>query len=238
MKKSLFVLSLVLVGFLTASSQETLKKKPVDLSNRPNDHFVIQFGYAKWTGAPDTIAMGSFSKTFNLYFMLDKPFKSNPNLSIAFGAGLGSDHIQFSKVNIGIKDIGKTMPFTNVRDTNHFRKSALSLTYLEAPIEFRYSADPENGKGFKFAIGLKAGMLFNAHTRNAKLENRSGTIINDYVMKESSNRFINKSRYSAIARVGYGHVSLFTSIQLNPTIKDGYGPTAKPFSVGLTLSGL
>ena len=238
MKKSLLALTLVFVGLMTANSQETLKKKPVDLSNRPGDHLMLQLGYVNWSGVPDTIAMGSFSKAFNIYFMLDKPFKSNPSLSIAFGVGIGSDHIQFSKVNIGIKEGGNTMPFTNVRDTNHFKKSTLSTTYLEAPLEFRYSADPENGKGFKFAVGFKAGTLFNAHTRNSQLQNRGGTVINDYVMKEASSRFFNKSRFTATARVGYGHVSLFTSIQLNPTIRDGIGPAAKPFAVGLSLSGL
>lgn len=238
MKNLLLAATLTLTGFTGAFSQETLKKKSLDLSNRANDHLLFQVGYAKWTGVPDTIAMGNFSKTFNIYFMLDRPFKSNPKLSIGIGAGIGSDHIHFNKVNIGIKEGGNTFPFTNVRDTNHFKKSKLATTYIEAPLEFRYSADPETGKGFKFAIGFKAGTLFNAHTRNAKLENRNGTLINDYILKESSTRFINKTRFAATARVGYGHFSLFTSIQLNPTIRDGFGPKVRPISVGLTLSGL
>jgi len=238
MKNLLLVTALTLSGFTGAFSQETLKKKPVDLSNRANDHLVFQVGYAKWNGVPDTISMGNFSKTFNIYFMLDRPFKSNPKMSIGIGAGIGSDHIHFNKVNIGIKEGGSTFPFTNVRDTNHFKKSKLATTYLEIPLELRFSANPETGKGFKFALGFKAGTLFNAHTRNAKLENRNGTLINDYVLKESSSRFFNKTRFAATARVGYGHFSLFTSIQLNPTIRDGFGPKVKPFSIGLTLSGL
>jgi hypothetical protein len=238
MKNFLLVFTLVFSSISTLFGQETLKKKPVDLSGRANDHLVIQLGYATWSGAPDTIAMGNFSKTLNVHFMLDKPFKSNPKLSIGIGAGIGTDHIHFSKVNIGIKEGGNTFPFTNVRDTNHFKKSKLATTYIEAPLEFRYSANPETGKGFNFAIGFKAGTLFNAHTRNAKLENRNGTLINDYVMKESSSRFINKTRFAATARAGYGHISLFTSIQLNPTIRDGFGPKAKPFTIGLVLSGL
>lgn len=238
MKKLLFSIFLIFSSLLTLNSQELLKNKSLDLSNRSNDHLMLQFGYANWNGVPDTIAMGSFSKAFNVFFMLDKPFKSNPKLSVAIGAGVGSDHIQFSKVNIGIKESTSTMPFTNVRDTNHFKKSTLATTYLEAPLEFRYCSNPETGNGFKFAIGFKAGTLFNAHTRNAKLESRSGTVLNDYIMKESSSRFFNKSRFTAMARVGYGHFSVYTSMQLNPTIRDGFGPTAKPFAVGLTLSGL
>jgi hypothetical protein len=238
MKNFFLLIALIFTGLSGLFSQETLKKKPIDLSNRANDHLVLQVGYARWTSVPDTISMGNFSKTFNIYFMLDKPFKSNPKMSIGIGAGIGSDHIHFNKVNIGIKEGGNTFPFTNVRDTNHFKKSKLATTYLEIPLELRYSANPETGKGFKFALGFKAGTLFNAHTRNAKLENRNGTLINDYVLKESSTRFINKTRFAATARVGYGHFSLFTSVQLNPTIRDGFGPKVKPFSIGLTLSGL
>jgi hypothetical protein len=163
MKNLLFATVLVFSTFTAVFSQETLKKKPVDLSNRANDHLLFQVGYAKWTGVPDTISMGNFSKTFNIYFMLDKPFKSNPKMSIGIGAGIGSDHIHFNKVNIGIKEGGNTFPFTNVRDTNHFKKSKLATTYLEIPLELRFSANPETGKGFKFALGFKAGTLFNAH---------------------------------------------------------------------------
>ena len=57
-------------------------------------------------------------------------------------------------------------------------------------------------------------------------------------MKESSTKFINKTRFVGTLRVGYGRFSIFSSYQLNPTLKDGVGPTARPFTVGLMLSGL
>ena len=213
-------------------------KKKVDLSNRPGDHLVIQFGHTTWTGVPDTIAMGKFSKSFNLYFMFDYPFKGNPNMSIGVGVGIGTDHLQFSKVNVGISQLGSVMPFTNVRDTNHFKKTKLATSYAELPLELRYSADPENGKGLKFGLGVRVGALVNAHTRNVNWQNRSGNLLNDYTMKETSTKFINKTRFVGTFRVGYGRFSLFSSYQLNPTLKDGVGTTARPFTVGLMLSGL
>jgi hypothetical protein len=39
-------------------------------------------------------------------------------------------------------------------------------------------------------------------------------------------------------RVGYGNVTLFGSYTLTDLFKEGQGPRVKPFSVGLTLSGL
>ena len=96
------------------------------------------------------------------------------------------------------------MPFTNVRDTNHFKKTKLATSYAELPLELRYTADPENGKGLKFGLGVRIGALFNAHTRNVTLQNRNGNLINDYTMKENSTKFINKTRFEGTFRVGYG----------------------------------
>ena len=114
----------------------------------------------------------------------------------------------------------------------------MATTYLEAPIEFRYSADPATGKGLKLAIGVKIGTLIKAQTRNTKFENKNGTSINDYVMKESSKRFFNKNRLSGMARIGYGHFSLYGSYQFTPLLRDGFGPQVRPYTIGLTLSGL
>ncbi len=230
--------TLLMSGLFAQDAPTPAKKKKIDLSNRSNDHLMLQLGYAGWTGTPDTINKKGLSKTFNAYFMLDFPFKTNPYLSMAIGAGIASDHILFTETNIGIKDKTQTLQFNNVPDTNHFKKSKLATVYLEAPIEFRYSANPETGKGFKAALGVKVGTLINAHTRNAKLQNKNGDLINDFVQKESSKIFFNKTRISGMVRIGYGHLSLFGSYQLTPLLKDGAGPVVKPFSIGITLSGL
>jgi hypothetical protein len=131
-----------------------------------------------------------------------------------------------------------TLAFTNVQDTNHYKKSKLATVYLEAPIEFRFNADPVNNKGLKWALGVKVGTLMNAHTRNSKWESRSGTLLNNYVMKESSKRFFNRTRLVAQARVGLGPISLYGSYQLTTVIKDGFGPQVRPLTFGLTISGL
>lgn len=238
MKKFLSLLTCTLL-VMSAFAQDVPKKKNnVDLSNRANDHLLVQLGYTKWAGIPDTINSSGFSKSFNVYIMLDYPFKSNPKLSMAFGPGIATDHILFSNTYVGIKDNTASIYFTDQSDTNHFKKTKLATAYLEAPVEFRYSADPATGNGFKFAIGVKIGTLINAHTRNTKLEDKNGSALNDYVMKEASKKFLNKNRLSATGRIGYGHWSLFGSYQFTPVFKDGAGPEVRPFSIGLSLSGL
>lgn len=240
--KKLITLSIcaLLTTFLIAQDNPTTKKKKdiPDMSNRPNDHFLLQFGYTKWAGKPDTINTSGLSKSINAYFMFDFPFKTNPKLSMAFGPGISSDHILFTKTHVGIKDNTSTLNFANRSDTNHFKKTKLATVYLEAPIEFRFSADPLTGKGFKFAVGVKVGTLISAHTRNTKFQSKAGSSISDFVMKESSKRFFNKNRLSAMARIGMGHFSLYGSYQLTTLLKAENGPQVRPYSIGLTLSGL
>lgn len=239
------ILSLFACALFTTAlfAQDTIvvpaKKKPIDLSNRSNDHLLLQFGYTNWANAPDSVKTSGFSKSINIYFMLDFPFKTNPKLSIAIGPGISTDHILFSKTYVGIKDITTTLRFSDRSDTDHFKKTKIATAYLEAPLELRFTSDPLNpGKSFKAAIGVKIGTLISAHTRNSKYEDRNNNTLNDYVMKESSKRFFNKNRFVATARVGVGHFTLYGSYQLNSLFKEGAGPQVKPFSIGITLSGL
>ena len=68
----------------------------INLSNRPNDHFMIQIGYNGWAQMPDTINLKSVPRSFNMYFMFDFPFKTNPRFSVGIGAGLGTDCLLYT----------------------------------------------------------------------------------------------------------------------------------------------
>ena len=245
MKKILSLAACVLIATALFAQENPEPTKPestktkINLSNRANDHLLVQFGYAGWLNAPDSAKPEGFSKSFNVYFMYDFPFKNNPKLSIAFGPGIGTDHILFKGTYVGIKDPTQTIRFTDQSDTTHFKKTKLATAYLEAPIELRFAGNPADAnKSFKMALGVKVGTMLNAHTRNSKLEDKNGNSINEYVMKETSKRFFNKNRLVAMARVGMGHFTLYGSYQLTPLFKEGAGPQVKPFAVGLTLSGL
>jgi hypothetical protein len=242
MKKiALVAVSCLFISSLMAQDTLTVKKKktPINLANRANDHFLLQLGYTGWAGAPDSVNTSGFSKSFNVYFMFDFPFKTNPKLSMAFGPGIASDHIKFSKTFVGIKEQTSTLQFRDVSDTNNFKKTKLATVYLEAPIEFRYTADPMNSdKSFKFAIGVKVGTMLKAYTRNKTLQTASGGTINDYLVKEYSKKYFNTTRLIGTARVGLGHFSLYGSYQVTSLFKEGVAAEIRPYTIGLTLSGL
>ncbi|HET6995178.1 MAG TPA: outer membrane beta-barrel protein [Chitinophagaceae bacterium] len=236
----LFVSCLVIGSLFAQETPETpKKKKPINLTGRVNDHVLVQFGYTGWNGVPDTVSQGGFSHSFNAYFMFDFPIKTSPKFSIGIGAGIGSDHIKFDKTYVGIKENSKTLQFINQVDTSHFKRTKLATAYVEAPIEFRYTSNPMNSdQSFKFALGIKVGALINAHTRNKDLQSESGGLINSYLMKESSKRYFNTTRLSAQARIGWGHFSVYGTYQITPLFKDGVAAVIRPYSIGLTLSGL
>ncbi len=212
----------------------------VSLGHRANDHFMLQLGYSGWAQRPDTINTSGLPRSFNVYFMFDFPFKSDPRFSIGIGAGLGTDNIFFKNTEIDIsgKNANK-LGFKNVADTNHFKKYKLATTYLEAPVELRFVANPENSnRSWKIAIGGKIGTMLSAETKGKTLQNRNGGTINGYTLKEKSKRYFNGTRLSATGRIGYGNWSLYGSYQLNTFIKEGFGPDVRPFQIGITLSGL
>lgn len=237
----LLALSCLTLNYLMAQDAPVKKKEPINLSGRAADHLMIQTGFTSWANKPDTINTGGFSNSFNLYFMFDFPFKSNPKLSIGIGPGISSDHIKFKKTYIGIKENASAITFRGYynSDSANFKKAKLATVYLEAPIEFRYTAKPlKSNQSFKFAVGLKVGTMINAHTRYKTLENKAGNPINDYSMKENSKKFFNTTRLVASGRVGIGPVSLYGSYQLTTLFKEGMGPDVRPFTIGLTFSGL
>ena len=241
MKKIALLLSLVLIGIILFAQEEPKsepKKKP-SLVSRANDHLLLQFGYTSWAGIPDSINTKGFPRSFNAYFLFDFPFKSNPQISIAIGAGVGTDVIFFDKTYVGIKDITPTLQFHDQSDTTHFKKNKLGTAYIEAPLELRFSSNPENpNKSFKVALGIKGGLLMGAHIKQKTEQTASGATINDYIEKQYSKRFFNSNRFAGTVRIGYGVFSVFATYQINPLFKEGLGPDVRPWTIGLTLSGL
>lgn len=93
-------------------------------------------------------------------------------------------------------------------------------------------------RAFKFAIGVRVGTMLKAYTRSKTLQTKSGGTINDYMVKEYDKSYFNTTRLVGTARVGLGHFSLFGSYQITTLFKEGVAAEIRPFTIGLTLSGL
>lgn len=247
--KKLITLSLALAFVLPLFAQDSTitaakpRKKDwskVNLSNRPNDHFMLQIGYNGWASLPDTINTKGIPRSFNMYFMFDFPFKTSPRFSVGIGAGLGTDNFYLDKMTVDIAGrSNSTLAFKNVSDTNYFKKYKIATTYFELPVELRFAADPENtNKSWKAAVGGKVGFLLGAGTKGRNLQARNGGTINSYTEKIKSKRFFNSTRLSVTGRISKGVFGIYGSYQINQFVKDGAGPDVRPFQIGISISGL
>jgi hypothetical protein len=213
----------------------------IDLSKRPADHFMIQYGSDAWLNRPDSVHTGGFSRHFNFYFMLDKPFKTNAKFSLAYGIGIGSSNIFFKNTRVDIRSNSSTLPFSPADSSDHFSKFKVTTIYAEIPVEIRYFADPENpGKSWKAAAGVKLGTLLSSYTKGKNYVNKNGQSYygTSYVEKESNKKFFNGTMLAVTARVGYGIFSIDVGYQVTGVLKSGAGPGMNKFSLGLTISGL
>ena len=239
--RKLLVIVFALAAAVPAFSQTNKNKKKIDVINRAGDHFMIQLASNTLTGLPDSIRshINSFNRSANVYLMLDKPFKGDPRLSVAFGVGIGTSNTYFKKMIVGINSTKTVLPFTAADSANNYKKNKLSTAYLEVPVELRFSANPNTpNKTLKGAIGVKVGTLLNAHTKGKTLQNAAGTTINDFTEKIASKKFFNTTRLVATARVGYGNFSLFGAYNITSVFKDGVAPPTKLLQIGFTISGL
>jgi hypothetical protein len=241
MRRVIFSALILCFGFVataqTDTSRNTKLLSPMQVPS--NDHFMVQIGGATWLDKPDSINTGGFSRTFNMYVMLDFPFKTNPHFSVALGPGLATDHIFLERQRADIAGATSSIRFFRPADSSYFDKFKVSTAFLEVPVELRFTGSPENNaKSFKMAVGAKIGTMFSAWTKAKELKNSAGNTTNDFIVKEKSKRYFNTTRISLMGRVGYGHFTLFGTYALTPVFKEGVGPQMNALSLGLTLSGL
>jgi hypothetical protein len=247
MKKIVLVLITVASSVL-AIAQQTPQKKDFSKINidRAGDHLMLQLSSDHWFGVPDSIStnMKGLARGINAYIMFDKRFKTNPFWSAAFGLGVSNSNIYFKNEapypnGIGVVNQGtSSVSFpSNGSGSEAFKKYKLATTYIEIPVEMRYTFDPINeSNSWKIAFGLKFGLLANAHTKGKTLEDPNSPTLN-YTEKINSTSLFNTGRVAGTLRVGYGHYSLFGAYSLTNFIKGAEG-NIRPIQIGITLSGL
>ena len=239
MKKLIFT-AFTICSCIIAIAQTNNEWKKASL-DRAGDHLMIQITNDNWAGVPDSISSNikRVSRGLGFSFMIDKPFKTDPHWSVAFGLGFNGSNIFFEKMSVDLNATGNTLPFKNLDSSDRFKKYKLVTVFAEVPLELRYTLNPaKEGKSWKFAIGAKVGTMINAHTKGKTLQNKNGTTIDAYTLKESKRTFLNGTRIMGTARVGIGSFSLVANYQLTSLVKDEAGPTVRPYQIGICISGL
>ncbi len=215
---------------LSARSQN--QSEDIAREEKPaSDFLMLQLSYDSWLDKPDSIKTKGFSRGLNLYLCYDFPIKGS-KFSFATGLGISSSHIFLDNMELVNVDTGG-LGVRFVPETRNYKRYKLSTSYLDMPLELRYYGNKLNrNKGFKFAIGAKVGTLIDAKTRAIDETNGKSTV------KVRNNTFYSRWRLAGTLRIGYGNVSLFSSINATPLFEPDNGPDMLPFSIGISLSGL
>jgi hypothetical protein len=81
-----------------------------------------------------------------------------------------------------------------------------------------------------------------SHTKGKRWVNANDNIIpgydDKYVQKNKDKYFFNGNRFVGTFRIGYGFLTAFGTYQFNSLMKEALGPQVKPYTIGLTISGL
>jgi hypothetical protein len=130
---------------------------------------------------------------------------------------------------------GDTLGQINYSGSYSTKKSMLTLNYIDVPVEFRWSSNPDDpARSLKIAVGGRVGYLINSHT---KLRYREDGDIKK--IKNHDDFHLNKFRYGVSMKVYFGNFSLFGYYNLNPLFKEGKGPgqtEAQSYTIGFALS--
>ena len=242
-KVILSLLTILLFSGLAIAQSNPTQKKMADLSSRPADHLMIQFGADSWSGGPDSVKTSGIGKHFNIYFMMDKPFKANNKFSLAYGLGFGTNNQYIDKgTYVDLSQVANTIRFRKVDSLGYrFDKQKVATVYLQVPAEIRYYSNPANpAKSWKFAAGVKVGLLFKGFTKAKDYQTFNGNSLygKTYIQKVSNKRFFTSNDITLTARAGYGLLSMNVGYSVTPVLRDGYGPSFNRLSVGLSISGL
>ncbi len=227
--KKILIASILILGLTNAKAQKTEQVKNNQFSKPSRDYIMLQAGFNSLLLPNDTsIFLKNRGHALGAYVCYDFPIKKT-NFSFAAGAGIGNNTLYLDSMVLNLNDTSAAAQF--LLDANDYKRFKISANYLEAPFELRYFQNKENrNKGFKAAIGLKAGLLVNLHTKSV-----TQTGIKE---KMSTRKYYEKTRYVATARVGWGNFSLFGTYQLNNLLNSTSLQGVTPVSVGFCISGL
>ena len=218
-----------LAGFLLLSGIVSVglcqEAAPAKKSIRPDipGVFTVEFGFNRAMSAPvdfDLYFWGS--RTANIYYQYEfRILKSS--FSIVPGLGLSLERFKFKdSYAVGYTnnshDQVAMIPPADL-STPNIKKSMLVTNYIDVPLEFRYTVNPEDpSRSFKIGVGGRIGWMYDSFNKIKYSEDGETKI-----MKDKQNFHLNRFRYGLLGRIGFGGISLFTYYNLTPLFEKGNG---------------
>lgn len=206
------------------------------------DRFAVDFMGSNWiysksdprivdiNGVPNNLSPKWYSRGINITFYYDFRIKKS-RFSFAPGIGYSSSNI-YSRHELLEDTNGITL--RSLANPGDYKVNKISLQYLEIPLEFRIKTNPDKlDQVWKFAIGFKAGVRVDAHT---KVKVKEGGATKVYVERRFPD--FNLFRIGPTIRIGYSSFNLTAFYSILGVFKKDRGPGVNEFGVGISFNGL
>lgn len=181
--------------------------------------------------APDGIDFRTINPGVNVYGLYTYPI-SKSNFAFAIGAGLGMHNLHSNGIlsdTSGVSFFSAYPTDTTINGSKpDYKKNKIALTYLDIPAELRFKSE----SGIRFAIGIKVGLLINAHTKFKGDDPEDGNAIK---IKESSLPNFQTWRFGPTIQIGYKWVNLTGFYSITKVFEENAGPRIYPVSIGISL---
>ncbi len=181
-----------------------------------------------WFNAPTNVDIRAVNPSANTYLTYNFTVGKSKNLTFGMGLGIGN-HNMYSNDGVIENVKGDTIRYVPLDPALSMKRSKLSVTYLEVPLELRFKSH----KGFKVSIGFKLGYLIDSKEKYVGNTVANGPL---QVVKRKRLSQLNTFSYSPTFRVGYKSFNLFFSYALGPVFRVDHGPQLHPMSLGITLT--
>lgn len=175
----------------------------------------LELNYAK----SYQFGLNLFEKDFHIY---------KNYINIVTGVGFNFNHFAFDN-NITLQTNNTPNYISATADSVKYKKNTLNVSYVRAPLmlEINTSKNPE--RNFHIAGGLEFEYMIHAVTKQKYDQND-----NHYKIKKRDDFNLDPFSYSAVARIGYNHVTVYATYGLNRLFKKDEGPQVYPVSLGIS----
>lgn len=188
----------------------------------------IAFGLSNdfWMNQPADMKVRAINQGVQVLGMYNMPFGKS-RMSFAIGLGVSVHNLYWNYLYKGGVD---SLQFTKINDTLDYKRSKLTLPYLELPVELRLKTKSHVAVG----VGFKVGYMIYGHSKY---------VGEDYIFKSTNTlkasfkdiKNIERFAYGPTLRVGYKWFHVYGYYQLSSIFSKGKGPDMYPITVGFLL---
>ena len=179
-----------------------------------------------WFEIPQGIKTRTINQGFQAFAMYNVPFGKS-NFGFAIGIGFRANNLYG---NFLVNSTNDSTSLDKIPDSVNYKRSKLTMPWLELPIEFKFKSKSKIAVG----IGFKIAYMLPAHTKYVGDNYIEGTIAKLRV-KFREVKHLEQFSYGPTFRIGYRWFQINAYYSISKLFTKGNGPQMYPLTIGFLL---